>query len=159
MPRTDKLLAAIDHAFASVPRPPRFTHCTCDECEGISRRLQAKTRDLISQEDLQSLCLLSPEGLTYLAPALMRMCLETAPDRAGDACTQFVESELGQPLGHKPFPVMHPRFSPLSADQTEAILTFLKYLREIWYPNESDIPRPLKRAIVNWSHFAGKSVP
>jgi hypothetical protein len=159
MPDTDKLLAVIDRAFASVPRPARFTTCTCDECEGISRQLQAKARDSLTCEDLESLCLLSPEGRTYLAPAQMRMCLETTPDAACDACMRFVHSELGQPLDHKAFPVMHPRFAPLTGEQTEVMLTFLKHLRDTWYPNESEAPRPLKRAIVNWSHFAGTPVP
>ena len=160
MSKAFDLTIAIDRAFASVPRPARFTTCDCDECQETSRRLRAKARESLTCADLEaSVCLLSPEGLTYLAPALMRMCLETTPDSPCDACEHFVDLELSQPLAQDAFPVMHPRFSPLTAEQTEVILAFLEHVSAIWYPNEAEPPRPLKRAIANWSRFAGRSSP
>ena len=103
-----------------------------------------------------SLCLLSPEGLTYWAPALVRVCLTCDRDAGCEVCDMFINSELGLPLPRDNFPHQHPRLASLSPEQTLLLLQFLTYIEENWYAKTGDeTPRELARAIRNWKRFVG----
>jgi hypothetical protein len=103
-----------------------------------------------------SLSLLSPEGRTYWAPALMKLCLAESADVGCDTCDQFVNWELGQPLSRSKFPAAHPKFPTLTPQQTNAVLKFLRHFETTCYNERGEsIPRELARALDNWSRLAG----
>jgi hypothetical protein len=102
-----------------------------------------------------SLCLLSPEGLTYWIPALVRVCLMHDRDSGCDVCDTFINSELGMPLPRDDFPHQHPRFASLHPEQISVLVNFLTYIEEKWYAEiAEETPRELARAIRNWKRLA-----
>lgn len=154
----ESLIHRIEKAFASIQRPERFTTCECDECEELSLLLNQRTYETLTGEELDlSTCLLSPEGLTYWAPCLMKLSIRSEIDNVCAAVEAFVKSEIGKPLSKEAFPIMHPRFIPLSAEQTSVILDFLYFIEESWYIDVGlSTPREVTRAIRNWSRFASR---
>ncbi len=153
-----ELLREIAWAFRHVVRPSTFTTCHCDECSALDSLLQ--TRDhatLIAQDIGMSLCLLSPDGLTYWTPALVRICLTHDRDSGCDVRDTFIDAHLGAPLPGDVFPSKHPKFASLNREQTTLMLNFLMHIEENWYGKRSEeTPRELARAIRNWKRFAGR---
>ena len=149
-----------ESAFQKVLRPATFTTCHCDECTTLDALFQTRDPQTLTEEDIgMSLCLMSPEGLTYWTPALVRLCLTREPDNEWEACNHFINSELGLPLPRNEFPVQHPRFASLNREQTTLVLEFLKYIEETRYTiDQKQTPRELARAIRNWSRFAGVEI-
>ena len=147
-------------AFQKVPRPVTFTTCHCDECSIFDALLQTRDHHTLTEADIgMSLCLMSPEGLRYWTPALVRLCLMRARDDGWEGCNHFIDSELGQPLSRITYPVQHPRFASLNSEQTILVLEFLKHIEQNWYAkNQIETPRELARAIRNWSRFAGEDI-
>jgi hypothetical protein len=152
-----ELQRKIDHAFRNVARPTTFTTCHCEECSALDTLLQTRDHSTFSVNDVgMSLCLLSPEGLTYWTPAVVRVCLMHDRDSGCDVFDTFINSELGLPLPRDDFPRQHPKFASLNPEQTSLILNFLTYIEEKWYAKAADeTPRELARAIRNWKRFAG----
>jgi hypothetical protein len=155
-----ELQPKFEKAFEKVRRPGAFTNCHCDECAAFDALLQTRNYHTITEADIgMSLCLMSPEGLAYWTPALVRLCLTRGGDNAWEACNHFINSVLGLPLPRSSFPVQHPKFASLNQEQTALILEFLLHIEETWYTSEhKETPRELARAIRNWSRFAGVQV-
>jgi hypothetical protein len=151
------LQSRIEAAFRNVRRPATFTVCHCDECSAFDELLKTRDYQTLNEADINmSLCLMSPEGLAYWTPALVRLCLTHDRDDGWEACNHFIDQEPGLALPLNAFPVQHPRFASLNAEQTFLILEFLSYIEEAWYAqNQLETPRELARAIRNWSRFAG----
>lgn len=151
-----ELQRKMDRAFRNVERPTSFTTCHCDECSALDALLRTRDHSTLSPNDIgMSLCLLSPEGLTYWTPALVRICLTHDRDYGCDVCDTFIDSQLGVPLPREEFPYQHPKFASLNPEQVSLLLQFLTYIKETWYANTSDeTPRELARAIRNWKRFA-----
>jgi hypothetical protein len=151
------LQCKFEKAFEKVCRPAIFTTCPCDECSTFDALLQTREHHTLTAADIDmSLCLMSPEGLVYWTPALVRFCLTREVDDGWEACNHFINSELGLPLPRKAFPVQHPRFTSLNPEQTILILEFLLHIEENRYTKDSkETPRELARAIRNWSRFSG----
>lgn len=147
----------IDQAFRILSRPTSFTTCRCDECFLLDSVLQSKDYNTLAATDVgMSLCLISPEGMTYWIPALVRLCLTGDRDQWCEACDHFIKSELGLSLPKMDFPCQHPRFASLNPEQTALVLEFLKHIEASWYTKDrQEAPRELARAIRNWSRFAG----
>ena len=147
----------IDRAFRTVPRPATFTICRCDECSVFDALLRTRDHQTITEADIgMSLCLMSPEGLVYWTPSLVRLCLTRDRDNGWEACNHFIDSELGLPLSRRELPCQHPKFTSLNSEQTILLLDFLKLVQELWYTQaHEETPRELARAIRNWSNFAG----
>ncbi|MFN8741898.1 MAG: DUF6714 family protein [Pirellula sp.] len=154
------LQCKFEKAFERVRRPARFTTCHCDECSTFDALLQSREYHTLTEADIDmSLCLMSPEGLVYWTPALVRLCLMRETDDGWEACNHFINSELGLPLPRNASPVQHPRFASLNSEQTILILEFLLHIEENWYTKDSkETPRELARAIRNWSRFAGVKI-
>ena len=152
-----ELQRKVDHAFRNVLRPTTFTTCQCEECSTLDILLQTRDRSTFAADDVgMSLCLLSPEGLTYWTPALVRVCLTHIRDSGCDVCNAFINTELGMPLPRDRFPHQHPKFAPLNPEQTSVLVNFLTYTEEKWYAERAEeTPRELARAIRNWKRFAG----
>jgi hypothetical protein len=152
-----ELQRKIDHAFRNVARPTTFTTCHCEECLALDKLLQTRDHSTFAADDVDmSLCLLSPEGLTYWIPALVRVCLMHDRDSGCDVCDTFINSELGMPLPRDDFPHQHPKFAPLDPEQTSVLVNFLTYIEKKWYAEMAEeTPRELARAIRNWKRFAG----
>ncbi len=146
-----------EKAFEKVRRPATFTTCPCDECSTFDALLKTREYDTLTEADIDmSLCLMSPEGLVYWTPALVRLCLTREVDDRWEACNHFINSELGLPIPRNVCLVQHPRFAPLNPEQTTLILEFLLHIEESWYTKGGkETPRELARAIRNWSRFAG----
>lgn len=144
-------------AFQSVARPATFTTCQCEECAALNTLLKSREHSTLAANDIgMSLCLLSPEGLTYWTPALIRLCLARERATRCFVCDGFINVELGLPLPREKFPDHHPRFASLNREQTSLILFFHMYVEENWYSRSSEAtPRELVRAIRNWRRFAG----
>lgn len=155
-----RLQCKFERAFKNVSRPARFTTCHCDECSTFDALLQTREYHTLTEADIgMSLCLMSPEGLTYWTPALVRLCLTSERVEGWEACNHFVNSELGLPLPRNEFPVQHPRFASLNPEQTILVLEFLQHVEETWYTKHLlETPRELARAIRNWSKFAGVAI-
>lgn len=147
----------IDHAFRNVVRPTIFTTCRCEECLVLDKLLQTRDYSTFAADDVgMSLCLLSPEGLTYWIPALVRVCLMHERDSLCDVCDTFINSELGMPLPRDNFPLQHPKFASLNPEQISVLVKFLMYIEEKWYAEiAEETPRELARAIRNWKRLAG----
>lgn len=152
---TAELQRKIDHAFRNVARPTTFTTCHCEECMALDALLQTRDHSTFAADDLSlSLCLLSPAGLTYWIPALVRVCLMQGRDSGCDLCDTFINSELGMPLPLEAPSHQHPRFIPLDPEQTSALVNFLTYIEEKWYAEKTEeTPRELTRAIRNWKRL------
>lgn len=64
-----------------VPKPERFTNCSCLECREHQERLSATNVDWMTIDDLDvdysAITMASPEGQKYYLPALMRIAMET----------------------------------------------------------------------------------
>jgi hypothetical protein len=121
----------IELAVRNVTRSATFTTCQCEECSALDTLLTSREHSTLAANDIgMSLCLLSPEGLTYWTPALIHLCL--ARERATRCliCDSFIDAELGLPLPRDNFPDHHPRFASLNREQTSLILFFLLYVEE-----------------------------
>ena len=82
-----EVLAAVNDAFGSLPRPEHFTHHThCDECQEHDELLQQRTLETLAIEDVGSqawnpITMCTPEAFAYWLPALTRLALEPEPER------------------------------------------------------------------------------
>lgn len=72
-------IAAVDHAFGSLPKPEHFTNFThCEECAEHDDLLRNRTRETLTLEDVGNpgwdpMCFSSPEGMAFYMPALARL--------------------------------------------------------------------------------------
>ena len=84
------LQCRIDRAFRKVSRPATFTTCRCDECTTFDALLHARDHLTLAATDVgMSLCLMSPEGLTYWTPALVSLCLRMSGPLGATHLTKF----------------------------------------------------------------------
>jgi hypothetical protein len=151
-----ELQSAFDRAFRNAARPATFTACHCPECEDLDALLQTRDHSNLDESDIcGSICFLSPEGLTYWAPALVRICLSQNDVSESNICDQYINSMLGQPLQREKIYTQHPRFTQLNAEQSSLILSFLVYINDTGYTQmNKETPRELARAICNWKRLA-----
>ncbi|MDB4947477.1 MAG: hypothetical protein JWM27_126 [Gemmatimonadetes bacterium] len=83
-PAIDDARAAVDLAFADVPRPVAFARgtCGCSECLEHEATLASHTRDTIGLAELGNpgwdpICFASDMAFAYYLPALVRLALTT----------------------------------------------------------------------------------
>lgn len=79
------VLAEVNAAFASVPRPERFQPFVADpEFEDHEARLQARDRNSLTRDDMppgyDPMCSCSPEGIAYYFPSLAAIALQSPSD-------------------------------------------------------------------------------
>jgi hypothetical protein len=76
-----EILEAVREAFCNCRKPEHFTnYAHCEECQEHDDTLRAKDVETLAREDVGNvgwdpLCFTSPEGITYLFPALARLAL------------------------------------------------------------------------------------
>jgi hypothetical protein len=115
------LLAAVQRAFANVPRPEHFTNYRhCCECAEHDATLRGATPDTIGLAELGNagwdpICYVSVEGFQYYLPALARLALGRGRDYY-----------LDQFLFHLRWPPE--RIAGLTAEQRAAVRRLLEYV-------------------------------
>jgi uncharacterized protein DUF6714 len=154
----DEILRLVETAFAAVPRPEHFTsYLHCDECQEHDELMRSRDRATLTVEDVADLpwtplAFLTPEGYRYYMPALVRLALSAE----GEDVLAYLVRDLGAPIPRDSPPSHLPRTALFGAEETRAVLAFLRYVRdhkqEVW-ERCGDSPRVLARALRNWEHF------
>ena len=150
-----ELLKQIIAAFREVPKPTRFTLCTCDECRNLHTALSACTRETLTDLDLRhQSCLLSQDAFHYFIPALIRLALPSA-ERDSDLANEFI-ADLCQPVSKGSPLCRHPRATAFTVQQTAAVLAFLVYIRDNIEWEFGQPSREIIRGISNWQWYLNK---
>lgn len=80
-----EVIAAVDEAFGSLPKPEHFTNYThCDECAEHDQLLSNRNRETLTFSDVGNpgwdpICFSSPDGVAFYMPSLARLAFADPP--------------------------------------------------------------------------------
>ena len=150
----------VENAFAGVLRPAHFTDPRhCPECKDHDDALCSKSVETLTLAEVGNscwdpICFITPEGMQYYFPALVRLAL-----------TQNAEHELYDPyiyqfLKHISTPNgWHSKFSCFTQIQKEAVLMVLKHILEhhISWSGDWNADEGLLAGTIRWEEFVTKT--
>ena len=152
----------VENAFAVGLRPAHFTnYWHCSECKDHDDTLCSKSADTLTLAEVGNLgwdpiCFITPEGMQYYFPALVRLALtpNAEPDLYDPYIYQFLRhvSTLGG----------FSKFSFFTQIQKAAVLMVLKHILEHHtdkIEDWSEIEEDLRVAIIRWEEFVVDKYP
>ena len=149
----------VENAFAGVLRPSHFTdYWHCPECKDHDDALCSKSVETLTLAEVGNLgwdpiCFITPEGMQYYFPALVRLALtqNAEPDLYDPYIYQFLR-HVSTPDG------LYSKFSCFTQIQKAAVLMVLKHILEYHTDEIGDwsTEEDLLVGIIRWEEFIPK---